>query len=238
MRAILRFSAVSIAMALALSGCQRQAEPAPAPAPEAAPVAAPAPVAEAAPAAWPASLPVFGDGFPQPGDPCRRVGESAETVDFLDHTATLVGCLSADDAMKLVGGRTVATLHGVTLVSVPNAAAAPGDGDGQGDAKVAGTPYHATAQIPCSGYQGAAAGLCEAGVVRGTETGTYVEVTLADGRQRTIFFGADGVFLSFATAEADGTAALEISSSREGDSTIAMLGTERYEIPDVFVKGD
>jgi hypothetical protein len=234
MRAIIRFSAISIAMALALSGCQRQAEPAPAPAPE----AAPAPVAEAAPPAWPASLPVFGDGFPQPGDPCRRVGESAETMDFLDHTATLVGCLSADDAVTLVGGRTVATIQGVILVSVPNAEAVPGDGDGQGDAKVAGTPYNATAQIPCAGYQGAAAGLCEAGVVRGTETGTYVEVTLADGRQRTIFFGADGVFLSFATAEADGTAALEISSSREGDSTIAMLGTERYEIPDAFVKGD
>lgn len=236
MRATIRFSAVSIAMALVLSGCQRQAEPEPAPAP--APEAAPAPVAEVAIPAWPASLPVFGDGFPQPGDPCRRVGESPETVDFLDHTATLVGCLSADDALTLVGGRTVATLHGVTLVSVPNPEASSGDGDGQGDAKVAGTPYHATAQIPCSGYQGAAAGLCEAGVVRGTETGTYVEVTLADGRQRTIFFGADGVFLSFATAEADGTAALEISSSREGDSTIAMLGTERYEIPDVFVKGD
>ena len=234
MRTILRFSAVSIAMALVLSGCQPQAEPAPAPAPE----AAPAPVAEAAPPAWPAELPVFGDGFPQPGDPCRRVGESAETADFLDHTATLVGCLSADDAVTLEGGRTVATIQGVILVSVPDPAAVPGDGDGQGDAKVAGTPYHATAQIPCSGYQGAAAGLCDAGVVRDAETGTYVDVTLAGGVQRTILFNGDGSFLSFSTAEADGTAAMEISSSREGDSTIAILGTERYEIPDVFVKGD
>jgi hypothetical protein len=31
---------------------------------------------------------------------------------------------------------------------------------------------------------------------------------------------------------------MEIGSRREGDTTIATLGTERYEIPDVFVKGD
>ena len=105
----------SIAVALALAGCQPQSNQ------TATPVAekAATPVAENAPPTWPASLPVFGDGFPQPGDPCRRVGESAQTVDFLDHTATLVGCLSADDAAKL-GGRTMATIQGVTLVSVPN----------------------------------------------------------------------------------------------------------------------
>jgi hypothetical protein len=80
--------------------------------------------------------------------------------------------------------------------------------------------------------------MCEAGVVRGTETGTYVDVTLPDGRKRVIFFNADGSFLAFSTAEADGTAALQTGSSRAGDTTIATLGTERYEIPDAFVKGD
>ena len=222
----------SIAVALALAGCQPQSNQTATPVAEKAVTT----VAENAAPTWPASLPVFGDGFPNPGDPCRRVGESAETMNFLDHTATLAGCLSADDAAKL-GGRTMATIQGVTLVSVPNAAAVPGDGDSQGDAKVTGTKYHATAQIACSGYQGAPAGMCDAGVVRATETGTYVEVTLPDGRQRTIFFNADGSFLSFSTAESDGTAALKISSSREGDTTIATLGTERYEIPDALVIG-
>ncbi|MEY2855406.1 MAG: hypothetical protein RL030_2538 [Pseudomonadota bacterium] len=80
---------------------------------------APATVAESAvPTTWPASLHVFGDGFPNPGDPCRRVGESAATADFLDHTAALVGCHAEADAAKL-GGRTVATVDGITLVSVP-----------------------------------------------------------------------------------------------------------------------
>lgn len=225
MRAIIRVGSASITAALLLSGCQPPAEQ------------AATPTAEPSQATWPASLPVFGDGFPNPGDACRRVGESADTVDFLDHTATLAGCLSADDAAKL-GGRIVATIDGVTLVSVPSAAAMPGDGDSQGDALVEGTHYNATAQIPCSGYQDTPAGLCDAGVVRGTETGIYVDVTLPDGRQRTIFFNSDGSFLSFSTAEADGTAAMPIGSSREGDTTIATLGTERYEIPDVLVQGD
>jgi hypothetical protein len=48
----------------------------------------------------------------------------------------------------------------------------------------------------------------------------------------------DGSFLTFSTAEADGTAAMTTESRREGDTTIAILGTERYEIPDAFVLGD
>jgi hypothetical protein len=31
---------------------------------------------------------------------------------------------------------------------------------------------------------------------------------------------------------------MKISSSRQDDTTIATLGNERYEIPDVFVRGD
>jgi hypothetical protein len=81
--------------------------------------AAPAPTEMAASAAvWPASLPVFGDGFPNAGDPCRRVGESEATGNFLDHTAALVGCHAVSDAEKL-GGKVVATIDGITLVSVP-----------------------------------------------------------------------------------------------------------------------
>ena len=74
-------------------------------------------------------------------------------------------------------------------------------------------------------------------MIRGGETGTTVEVTLADGTKRVIFFNPDGSFLSFSTAEADGTAAMEISSEKKGDLTIAKLGTETYEIPEAFVIG-
>lgn len=232
MHAGIQASLISVAVALIVSGCQRSNDTGAAAATPAAGAAA-----SATTATWPASLRVVGDGFPNAGDPCRVIGESEATANFLDHTATLAGCLSAADAARL-GGRVVATVDGVTLVSVPADAATPGDGDGQGDAMVPGTIYNATAQIRCSGYKGAAAGMCDAGAVRGTETGTYVEVALPDGRTRTIFFNNDGSFLSFSTAEADGTAAMAIGSSRAGDTTIATLGTERYEIPDAFVIGD
>ena len=229
-----------VAITLALAGCGPSNESAPTSAPTATPDGAPAESVAPEPAsafAWPASLVVVGDGFPQSGDACRRIGESAATVDWLDDSASLVGCPNAEAASAL-GGTAVGEVDGVTLVSVPNNPAAAGDGDGQGDALVAGTPYHATAQVRCEGYQGAAPGLCDAGVVRGLDTGPYVEVQLPDGRQRTIFFNPDGSFLTFSTAEADGTAAMATESRREGDTTIAILGTERYEIPDAFVLGD
>lgn len=231
MRARIQVSLILVAVTVLVSGCQRSTEN------EAAVATGDASATPATAVTWPSSLRVVGDGFPNPGDPCRMIGESEATANFLDHTATLAGCLSADDAAKL-GGRLMATVDGVTLVSVPTVAAMAGDGDGEGDTRVAGTLYHATAQIRCSGYRGAPAGMCDAGVVRGTETGTYVEVSLADGRKRTIFFNTDGSFLSFSTAEADGTAAMQIGSSRDGDTTIATLGAERYEVPDAFVMGD
>jgi len=83
-----------------------------------APPADPAWARAASRPAWPHSLTPVGDGFPASGAPCRRVGESAATIDFLDHTAILVGCPTAGDAMQLAG-RLVATVDGIMLVSVP-----------------------------------------------------------------------------------------------------------------------
>jgi hypothetical protein len=95
------FRSAAVCLVLLFAACQKAQAP-----------------AAALPAEWPASLHVFGDGFPNPGDPCRRVGESDATANFLDHTATLVGCHAESDAAKL-GGRVVAKVDGITLVSVP-----------------------------------------------------------------------------------------------------------------------
>jgi hypothetical protein len=80
---------------------------------------------------WPAGFVVMGDGFPKSGDPCRRLGESALTIDYLDDSAILVGCAGADadEAAKAVakatGGKIVGRANNVTLVTIP-----------QGDANV------------------------------------------------------------------------------------------------------
>lgn len=225
MAKFVKMGLLAIGSVLALAACQKADD------------SAAAPNTAVVATEWPASLTIVGDGFPNPGDVCRKIGETAATVNYLDDSATLAGCLTAEDAAKL-GGKVVGEVDGVTLVSVPAGSTTAGDGDGKGDAKVAGTNYNATAKIRCSGYKGAAAGMCDAGVVRNTETGTYVDITLPGDAKRTIFFNKDGSFLSFGTAEADGTSKMKAASKREGDTMIATLGTERYEIPDVFVQGD
>lgn len=68
---------------------------------------------------FPESLAPFGDGYPAAGDPCRRLGESAATIDWLDDSATLVGCPSAQTASSL-GGTLVGEVEGITVISIPS----------------------------------------------------------------------------------------------------------------------
>lgn len=68
-------------------------------------------------AAIPASLAPFGDGYPNPGNPCRRLSEAPATADWLDDSAILVGC-PTDASAAAAGGRVVATVEGVRLVSI------------------------------------------------------------------------------------------------------------------------
>ena len=220
-----------LAIVALLSGCSGQA-------PSAAPEADTGAVTEAF--MWPASLPAFGDGFPQAGAACRRIGESAATVDYLDDSAALVGCPTKADAAQL-GGTILKQIDGVTLVSVPNSSAAvPGDGDGQGDAKVAGTDYDATAQLRCAGYRGMPATMCDAGVKRSTDDGlTLVFIDWPDGvNSRMLIFDKTGKVISANTNEADGSAKFPVVGKRVEDTTIVTIGPERYEVPDVFIKGD
>ena len=87
----------------------------------------------------PASLAPFGNGYPNDGDPCRRLGESEATIEWLDDSATLVGCPTAAAAAAL-GGSTVAELDGVNVVSIPTGDANAGMEGSPATARGATTP--------------------------------------------------------------------------------------------------
>jgi hypothetical protein len=95
-------------VALLAVGCQQPA------ATEKAKVAEPA----STPAIWPDSLtPALGGGYPNSNDPCRSIGETPLTNNYLSDSAILVGCLTKADADKL-GGEQVGVVDGVIMVSI------------------------------------------------------------------------------------------------------------------------
>jgi hypothetical protein len=101
------------------------------------------------------------------------------------------------------------------------------------DAKVAGTPYHATGQVPCVMAAAQPTGSCPFGVVRmGGGTGT-VTVTRPDGRTRNIYF-ENGKATGYDTSQADRG---EFGASRQSDLNVIRIGPERYEIPDAVIFG-
>ncbi len=69
-------------------------------------------------AAFPASLNPFGNGYPNAGDSCLRLGESETTSNWLDDSSILVGCPTAE-AAKALGGDDLGQVDGIHIVSVP-----------------------------------------------------------------------------------------------------------------------
>jgi hypothetical protein len=101
------------------------------------------------------------------------------------------------------------------------------------DAKVAGTDFHATGNIPCSMGGGQPTGSCAFGVTREGSGSGMVTVTKPDGRKRVIFF-EKGRATGYDKSQADTG---EFRASRQGDLTIVQIGSERYEIPDAVIQG-
>ena len=101
------------------------------------------------------------------------------------------------------------------------------------DAKVPGTGFHATGDLPCAMGGGQPTGSCAFGVKREGQGNGMVEVTKPDGRKRVIFF-EKGRATGYDASQADRSA---FKASRQGDLTIVHIGNERYEIPDAVING-
>lgn len=97
------------------------------------------------------------------------------------------------------------------------------------DAKVKGTPYHATGQVPCSmGDAPARSAQCAFGVVRGGPGNADVHVTPPGGFERVLTFVGDKV----------SSAGEKVVATRTGDEwSIVVNDYEHYEIPDAVVSG-
>ena len=102
---------------------------------------------------------------------------------------------------------------------------------GAQDAKVAGTRFHATAQLRCKPPHAAAEAQCDAGVVRRGRDGTAtVEIRGPNQLFRQILF-VKGQPAASNTAQ-------PMSAKRDGDTTVVDIGgQERYDIPDALLTG-
>lgn len=149
---------------------------------------------------------------------------------------TLTACgdgsaTSETDAMEPAGDSAKAT-------GAADASTADQPAYGEGDAMVTGTDYNATTILDCGFDNAAPTQDCNAGVKRNWgEDGTHlVEVTKPDGMKRAIFY--DGTTPTGAdSAQADGSAGWDFTTTRDGDTVTVKFGPETYVIPDAVITG-
>lgn len=102
------------------------------------------------------------------------------------------------------------------------------------DAKVAGTGYHATGNIPCARAAGQPMGSCRFGVRREGGGSGSITVFWPDGGNRVIFF-KNGTPSRYDESEADGGARMAVR--READLFRVRIGDQRFEIPEAVISG-
>lgn len=177
------------------------------------------------PFSWPDSLRVVGDGYPDPGAPCRRIGETAATVDYLDDSADLVGCPAGETAaIAILGGRKLTEVDGIVLFSVPRRAAQVLQSQ---DARVGNTRFNARSTVRCHGPGLPPSGVCEAGVVRRLDRSADVTILLEATEGRTLRFDAAGKVIN------DGGH----SVMGPDDFINVTVGGETYDIPTALLWG-
>ncbi|PWS35317.1 hypothetical protein DFH01_16920 [Falsiroseomonas bella] len=120
----------------------------------------------------------------------------------------------------------------IDVSATGGAAAAPARAN---DARVAGTNFHATGQIPCAREQGQPMASCAFGVERTRGRGNgQVTITWPGGGTRVIYF-EDGTPMRYDESQADGGARMTVG--RQGDTFHIRIGHQRFEIPEAVITG-
>jgi hypothetical protein len=101
------------------------------------------------------------------------------------------------------------------------------------DAKVAGTDFHATGNIPCSMGKGQPTGSCGFGLKREGNGNAIVTITKIDGGKRVVFF-EKGRAIGYDQSQADTG---QFKAEKEADLNVIHIGDEHYKIPDAVVQG-
>lgn len=98
------------------------------------------------------------------------------------------------------------------------------------DAKVKGTPYHATGKLPCSmGDAAPGSAQCEFGVIRGKVGNAEVHVTPPGGFERV---------LTFIGSKVTSDAGAKVKASKSGDEwSVEVNDYEHYRIPEAVISG-
>ena len=99
------------------------------------------------------------------------------------------------------------------------------------DALIPGTPYHASAEVPCVFGSSGKSARCKAFVIRRANNSGTVVVTSAEGQKRQFLF-VNGTAVASDQPE-------KLSVERRGDVSVLSLGEnfERFEIVDALVLG-
>jgi hypothetical protein len=191
---------------------------------------------------WPASFVVLGDGYPHSGDACRRLGESAATANYLDHTSMLVGCPGASDsaAVRAIVGhhrhaRVVGEADRVTLISISTERGPVGSQNSH--APLTESPISATGTLPCERDNGQTKTMCKFGVVHHSDRSNTVVVYWPDGTTRAIFFGVNGRVVGTAAAASDRPMPGNTLTRKHAGINLISVGNERYEIEDTVLSG-
>jgi hypothetical protein len=133
--------------------------------------------------------------------------------------------------MRSAARRNESARYTITLgITGSGVASATPEGVESSDARVEGTPYHATGQVPCSmGDAPSGSEQCAFGVIRKGPGSAEVHVTPPGGFERVLIFIDDKV---------SATEGSSVKSSKSGDMwSLEVNDYEHYQIPEAVISG-